>query len=582
MKVVLSTLNAKYIHSSLALFSLKASCEQTLPQHQYRIKEYTINNDLLEILSDLFAEKPDVVCFACYIWNSGMTRQLIELVKQVLPEVVVIVGGPEVSYETETFIKENQAVDYVVMGEGEEVLPNLLTFLNRQDEMSIPAGVSCRSEEGIFTGALQVIEELGSLPFGYTNDDMEYLKDKIIYYESSRGCPFSCQYCLSSVAAGVRFLPVERVCEDLDFFIRHNVKQVKFVDRTFNAKKEHYLPIIRFLATQGCRTNFHFEIAADLLDDETIEALLAAPPDRFQLEVGIQSTHEPALKAIKRVNHWDRIVANVSAIVNSETIHLHLDLIVGLPYEGLEEFANSFDAVYRLKPHMLQIGFLKLLKGSGIRTRIEEDGYRFMPEAPYEVLSNRYMSYAEVRRLKILEGVFNQTYNSGRFRRTLDWFIAETGRPFDFYEKLASYWEERKLHLVAHSTKVMYRHLADYCQRYHPKKLRLCMELLKFDALLSDHGQIRPECLPWNEECWEAAKNRFYRDADGIAKYVPDFRFSNWRDTKRKYHLEVFAYRVNQPEDEDYFEQQTVVLFQYEDCGVLIKHIKDTDFNSGE
>lgn len=539
VKVVLATLNAKFIHSSLALRSLASRCRQD--GADIAVKEYTINNELLSILGDLWREQPAVLGLACYIWNIDLTLALVRLLKKVLPGTVIVLGGPEVSYDPRQLMADCPEVDYIIQGEGEETLAALLAALSIGNPVGAIAGLAWRYG-GVHAGEPQVVARLEALPFAYTDADMAELKDKIIYYETTRGCPFACSYCLSSATAGVRFLPAERVCRELAFFIAHGVKQVKFVDRTFNARKGHYLPILKFLAAQDTATNFHFEIAADLLDEEVLAFLKTVPPGRFQFEIGVQSTNPATLAAIDRKNDWPRLVAGVNALCAAGNCHLHLDLIAGLPYEDYRRFGQSFNEVYRLRPSMLQLGFLKLLKGSGIRRQAADHGYAYMDGAPYEVLANNYISYGDIRRLKIIEEVLNQTYNSGRFAATLEWLAAAwDGDTFALYEALAAYWEERDLHLTTHSGKALARILADFCRTVRPAIATTCLEFLKFDALLTDKGAVRPEFLPWDDEKWQAAKTAFWRDAATVRKYLPDYAFASWRDVKNKYHLEVFA-----------------------------------------
>lgn len=585
VKVVLSTLNAKYIHSSLALRYLASFCQA--PGRTIAVREYTINNGLLEILSDIYVSQANVIGLACYIWNIEASLQLAALIKKVQPKTIVVLGGPEVSYQPEDILREHTAVDYIVLGEGEQSLKALLTRLSDGQTVSNVPGVAYRSQGNLILSQPQLVARLDDIPFPYTNEDMELLKDKILYYESSRGCPFACQYCLSSATAGVRFLSSERVMRDLQFFIEHDVKQVKFVDRTFNARKEHYFPILKFLAKQTCRTNFHFEIAADIWDQEVVDFLRQVPPGRFQFEIGVQSTNEQTLAAIKRHNNWPQIVNYVSQVRNYGNIHLHLDLIVGLPYENIALFAKSFDDVYRLQPDMLQIGFLKLLKGSGIRQNAASHGYIAMETAPYEILGNNYMDYATIRHLKILEEVFEQVYNSGRFQYSLPWFIALVGGgAFAFYSKLAVYWEQRGYQLVAHSSKNLYKHMAEFCNDFYPQAMHECQELLKFDSLMSEHGAVRPDFLPWNQvnqaanDNWAEYKTAFWRDSDRVRRYLPNFMFITWRDIKKTYHIEVFS--VNIPAylqgTADLDKREVAVLFSYQNAKPSYQVINYDDF----
>lgn len=549
MKVLLTALNAKYTHSSLALRYLRKYCS-SLPC-EIEIKEFTINQQILDILGQIYEAKPDVVGFSCAIWNMEMTASLLAMVKKVLPRAKVICGGPEASYEPKAFLKRHLAVDYVVRGEGEEPLRQLLGCMLRGEEASDIIGISHRTAAGsIIEGETAALEDLAAAPFPYDAADLQELGEKIIYYESSRGCPFSCQYCLSSATQGVRFFPVERVLKELQFFIDHNVRQIKFVDRTFNTKKGHYLKIWDFLSRQECRTNFHFEIAADLLDEEALSVLKGMPKGRIQLEIGVQSTNERTLQAIQRVNHWEKLVRNVKGLLSFQNMHLHLDLIIGLPKEDYLSLQKSFNEVYALKPHMLQLGFLKILKGSGIRRQADQYGYVFMDTAPYQVLSNQSMSYEKIRFLQVFEEVFEQYYNGGRFKNTIEFLIAQTGGDaFLFYERLTVYWQKNNLHLAAHSLKSLYSYLYSFCREYFKENLDAIGQLLKLDALTTDKAGVLPDFLPWTEQQLYEAASAFWR-SERTQVYLPGFVFTNWRDLKKKYRIEAFALSLSVWEQE--------------------------------
>ncbi|WP_122629548.1 B12-binding domain-containing radical SAM protein [Lucifera butyrica] len=579
MKIVLTTLNAKFIHSSLALRYLKVSCRDA--GAEIKIKEYTINNEPLAVLGDIYREKPDVVGLACYIWNIEQILSLAQMIRKVLPQTKIILGGPEVSFDPLETMNRHSWVDYIVTGEGEKGFRELILALKDGGSVEELEGLAFR-RNGVagVNGAPAIINDLNTLPFPYDEADMEQLKDKIIYYESSRGCPFRCQYCLSSATQGVRYRSRQQVLQELAFFIRHDVKQVKFVDRTFNARKEHYLPIFQFLAGQDCRTNFHFEMAIDSLDEETLQFLRQIPPGRFQFEIGVQSTYEPALNAICRHNDWPSIVAKVNRIQSYNNIHMHLDLIAGLPQETYERFAGSFNAVYALQPDMLQIGFLKLLKGSGIHKAAKQYGYVAMDTAPYEVLANNYINYEQVRQLKNMETVFNLFYNSGRMRLTTAWIIrTQEKNAFSFYSRLARYWEEKELFMMAYSAKSLYRHFFAFCQDAYGEMQRLWEQLLKMDALLTDQGTIRPDLLAWNGEKWAGEKNDFWRDKNRLQRYLPGYSFTTWRDNKKKFLIEVFD--VDIPE---YLRSGTVVykptalLFSYAGKEASYQLLPDRDF----
>ena len=539
MRILLSAINAKYIHSSLAIRSLAAYCRPLFPSIE--IEDYSINNKVQDILADVYARQPDVVGLSCYIWNREMVLELAQLIRQVLPQTVIVLGGPEVSYDACDVLTENPAVDYVVQGEGEETFRLLLKALEEKNSTADIVGLGRRTDGGIIAeGVPQVVGELGTLPFMYTEDDLAELKDKIIYYESTRGCPFSCRYCLSSATQGVRYHSKERVLQELKFFIKAGVRQVKFVDRTFNADPKHYLPILRFLSAAETKTNFHFEISADYLTEEALDILCNAPHGRFQLEIGIQSTHLPTLAAITRRNNWGLISANVRRLREAGRTHLHLDLIAGLPCESYERFAESFNDVFGLRPHMLQLGFLKMLKGSEMRNNAATYGYEFMQKPPYEVLSNDCLPYEKMRRLKIIEDILEEVYNSGRFEQTVNWFVEIHNNAFQFFEELSFYWEEKGYHRIAHSAKSIALYIVEYCRKKYPQHSGRCKDLLKFDALNIISGRVKADFLDWNDERTQLDCDNFWRSESLVGKYIADYKFNNWREQKRLYHIELF------------------------------------------
>lgn len=542
MKIILTTLNAKYMHTSLGLRYLKRFCGT---DYDIELKEFTINNSVLDVLGQLLEAKPAVIGFLCYIWNIEQTRQLIEMVRAVRPDCVIVCGGPEVAYETVSFMQECSAVDYVIRGEGEVLFKNLLAYLNGAQH-ELDDRIARRFADGrIDEGKAVVVTELEQIIFPYTVAELGEIKEKIIYYESSRGCPFSCQYCLSCATRGVRYLSIERVLNELKMFIEAGVRQVKFVDRTFNADKRHYMPIWRFIALQNCRTNFHFEIAAELLDDEAIQLLQSMPQGRIQLEIGIQSTYEPTLRAVQRKNDWLKLQTVIPKIVGFGNMHVHVDLIIGLPYENMLRFGKSFNDVYSLRADMLQVGFLKMLKGSGLANTIEEHGYIFMAKAPYQVLATKYLSYEEIWQLHIFEDVVEQFYNSGRFRNTTDYLIKlRQGDAFAFYMALTDYWRERGLNLAAHTPKTLYAILYNYAREsYSIQEAENVRELLKLDAMLVDQGKIKASELNWNEGFYHDETSAFLGEGKA-ALYIDGYKFTNWREVRRQYHIEVLEIDV--------------------------------------
>ena len=547
MKVLLVGLNAKYIHSSLALYTIGASCQAA--GQPVEIAEYTINQELLYVLGDIVGHQPEVVGIACYIWNREMTMKLAAALKKVLPAVRIVLGGPEPSGDAAAILRHNASVDFVVQGEGEESLPELLAEVAQAGTERKVAGIAVRcGDEVELNGGVRVVETLDNLPFPYHSAQMAGLDNRIIYYESSRGCPFSCSYCVSSLTRGVRTRSVEKVKEELRFFMNHGVKQVKFVDRTFNVRPEHYREIWRFLAAADTATNFHFEIVADLLNSEEIQWLSQVEPGRFQFEIGVQTLCEPALTAIDRRNDWARLSDNVRNLRQGGNIHLHLDLIVGLPHEDLNSFRISFNAVYSLQPDMLQIGFLKLLPGTRIRREAAEHGFVSLDYAPYEILSNRWLAYRDIRRLKHLEEVFEQTYNSNRFSRTLAFLIqfCAEGDAFAFYQALTAWWEQREMIGRAHSPESVLAALRNYADQLPIEQKHRIRDLLKFETLLDGSGALKGNGLDWNEERWERQKADLWRNEAKLRRYIPGYRFSNWRDVKRNYPLAIFDADVSE------------------------------------
>ncbi|MDU2065991.1 MAG: B12-binding domain-containing radical SAM protein [Sporomusaceae bacterium] len=576
MNILLTTLNAKYIHSSLALLTLRQACREQILS-PIRVEEYTINHSLLDIVSDIFAARPDVIALACYIWNWEMTKDLVSLLQKVLPEAKIILGGPEVSYDPKVIFAECAEADFVISGEGENALPALLQKLEeRASNFSAIPGVTAR--EDAISAQPVAVADLDALRFPYEPGDMEPLKEKIIYYESSRGCPFSCQYCLSSASQGVRYRSLEKVLAEIDFFVANKVRQVKFVDRTFNAFEKHYFPILQHIKELETKTNFHFEIAVELLNDEIIEFLADMPKGRIQFEIGVQSTHEPTLAAIDRKNDWQEIVRKVTQLRSYNNMHLHLDLIIGLPFEDKKTFGRSFNHLYALQPHMLQLGFLKMLRGAKIHSHAIEHHYIWMDQAPYEVLANDVLPYEDVRQLKIFEEVFELYYNKGRFQATLTYMTLLAGDAFTFYENFSQWWEQQGFHKISHSTKQLYQHLLDYGRLYYEEKTLLLVQLLKFDALTNDQGKIRQEGLDWNERRFDKEITAFWR-SEKAEQYVADFSFQTWRTLQKEFHIEVFTAAVKDfVTTGQLITRPTAYLFDYRQKDVLCCEIACEDF----
>lgn len=449
MKILLTAINAKYIHSNLAVYSLRAYAKEF--KEHIAIGEYTINNRADYILEQIYRQKPQVLCFSCYIWNIDYVEELIREYHKLCPNVPIWVGGPEVSYEVEGFLKEHPQVTGVIIGEGEETFRELCGYYVSQNG-SLPeiAGIAFQKEGKILFTNPRGPLDMNRIPFCY--DTTGDFKNRIIYYESGRGCPFSCSYCLSSIDKKLRFRNVEQVKKELAFFIEKEVPQVKFVDRTFNCNHEHAIEIWKFIKEHDNGiTNFHFEISADLLNEEELELISDMRPGLIQLEIGVQSTNEVTITEIHRTMKLDRLKEVVKRIQEGENIHEHLDLIAGLPYEDYETFARSFDEIYALKPNQLQLGFLKVLKGSYMYEHAEEYGIKYHSAPPYEVLETKWLGFSDVLKIKQAEEMLEVYYNSGQFEITMKLLEQLFASPFFMFEELGAFYEKKGYFGLSHS-----------------------------------------------------------------------------------------------------------------------------------
>ena len=538
MNVVLSTLNSKFIHSSLALRYLKAYGEAH--GQAYDIVEYTINMPVLHILSDITEHDIDVLGFACYIWNIEMTLHVVDMVKSVRPDIKIVLGGPEVSFTADELLERCPNIDYIVQGEGEEAFHALVTALQLGNDGLDPVIPGVRGRRnGSILGSAEAVEvrDLSTIPFPYTEEDMKDLEHKIIYYESSRGCPFSCQYCLSGNKNTVRFFPQERTLEELQWFIDHGVKQVKFVDRTFNCAPHHHRPLMEFMRDSDTDMNFHLEMEPELMTDWETNILCETPPGCIQIEVGVQSTHKKTLDAINRYNDWPYIQKSIRPIIQAGRTHVHMDLIVGLPHEDFNRFGQSFNDLFSLQPHALQIGFLKLLKGSGVR-RMREYKYVADPLAPYEVLSTHVLPYDDVRFLKYFEDVFERFYNSERFRTTFGYIgqqlIHGETDAFTYFCDMTRAWLKEGNHKVnlkdIDQIEFLYRF-------FLAKGDTIAAELLQYDTLVSYRGKVRSEAVGLPKQTKELLQvgEAFWRNEEIASTFIPNYTFKEWRKIRQQY-----------------------------------------------
>ena len=534
MKILLVACNAKYIHSNLAVYDLQAYASDYADH--IVLKEYTINQQKDDIMRDIYLEHPDVVCVSCYIWNLSFVKELMADLIKILPGADFWAGGPEVSYDAEKFLTENSEFKGVMVGEGEETFKELAGYYVEKNPQNLKdmTGICYRDGDQIIHNGWRQIMDLSSIPFIYK--DLSEFKNRIIYYESSRGCPFSCSYCLSSIDKKLRFRDTETVKKELQFFIDNKVPQVKFVDRTFNCKHDHAMAIWKYINEHDNGvTNFHFEISADLLREEELQEMSTMRPGLIQLEIGVQSTNPDTIKAIHRTMDFEKLKGIVDRIHSFGNIHQHLDLIAGLPYEDYDSFRNSFNDVYALKPQQLQLGFLKVLKGSHMMEMCREYGIVYKTQEPYEVLSTKWLDYDHVLKLKTVENMVEVYYNSGQFQNTLEYLENFFQDAFSIYERLGSFYMEKGYGDVSHTRMRRYEILLEFLEDVPEISMDQVKDQMVYDLYLRENLKSRPG---------------FARDQKPFERQIWDFR--KREKVAKNAHVEVFA-------------DGTVLLFNYAD-----------------
>lgn len=564
-KVLLVAVNAKYIHSNLAVYCLKKYSEEF--GDNIEIAEFTINQYTDYIIQNIYKRKPKVIAFSCYIWNISYVTILIKNLRKVLKNVEIWVGGPEVSYRAEDFMREYPQVDGVMVGEGEKVFHNLMKLWitkgndavdyhglkeERMEALGCIRGIVYRNDDGrIVTNPYEELLDLSEVPFPY--DDIGRFEHKIIYYESSRGCPFSCSYCLSSIDKKLRFRDMDLVKKELKYFLDRKIPQVKFVDRTFNCKKSHAMEIWKFiLEHDNGVTNFHFEISADLIDDEELSLFEQMRPGLIQLEIGVQTTNEITIKEINRTMNLERLKYVVERINSFGNIHQHLDLIAGLPYENYESFIRSFNDVYEMKPEQLQLGFLKVLNGAFMHAKAEDYELLYTDEPPYEVMSTKWLSFDEILELKKIEHVVEIYYNSRQFVNSIKYLEKKSESPFKMFEGIGNYFEVKKLNEARHSRIKMYEILLEYVNSVFEED-DIFTELLKLDVYLRENIKSRPDFAVKGDENKEEIRE-YYKRYKNISKNIHIEQFSidviKWMEQGeiiRRKQIILFDYRTMTP-----------------------------------
>ena len=570
MKTVLVAINAKYIHSNLAVYSLR-SYARTFG-YEPELLEFTINQQKDQILKGIYEAKPDLLCFSCYIWNLSYAEEIIEDIKKILPKVTIWAGGPEVSYDAPKFLKRHPEVDGIMCAEGEKTLTELISYyeIGKSQGKSLDGinGIVYQENKTIHQTPLRDIMNMDDLVFPY--EDLKDFEHKIIYYESSRGCPFSCSYCLSSIDKKLRFRSFSLVEKELEFFLAHKVPQVKFVDRTFNCKKSHAMAIWTYIKEHDNGiTNFHFEVAADLLTEDEIALIQTMRPGLIQLEIGVQSTNEKTLAEIHRKTDFEEITRKVKAIQKGENVHQHLDLIAGLPYENYESFGHSFNDVYALKPEQLQLGFLKVLKGSYMAEAAEGYGCVHKAKPPYEVLGTRWLSYEEILKLKGVEEMVEVYYNSGQFQKTIRAMEHLFETAFSMYEELADFYEKNGYNEVSHTRIRRYEILQEFLQEKEAN-LEYFKQLMIFDLYARENMKTRPQ---WANDLsvYKMQILDFYKKEEENPELLTDYQGYQARQTIKMTHIEVFTYDViNENEEKGAYP----VLFDYKKRSPLTNDAK--------
>lgn len=567
MKFLLAAINAKYIHSNPAVYSLKTFAKEQRPKADIEIGEYTINHQMDHVLEDIFRRKPDFVGFSCYIWNISQVLEITRDLHKILPKCEIWLGGPEVSYNAEEILMKEPHIRGIMRGEGELTFTELVSAYMSADYTRINQiqGITCRGFSGTFyNNGPQRLLSMDEIPFYYA--DMTEFENRIVYYESSRGCPFSCSYCLSSIDKSVRFRSLDLVKKELDFFLEHKVPQVKFIDRTFNCKREHTLGIWKhILEHDNGVTNFHFEVSADLFDEEELALIAKMRPGLIQLEIGVQSTNLDTITEIHRRMNLERLKKRVERIHSYRNTHQHLDLIAGLPYENMSSFLMSFDDVYDMRPDQLQLGFLKVLKGSYMAAHVQEYELKYRSIPPYEVLSTKWLSYQDVIRLKEMEEMVEVHYNSGQFSYTLRLLEKEFSHPSSMFLALADYYEKNGLFGFSHNRLARYEILYNFLkEKFAEEELPKFRDALMYDLYLRENLKSRPSFAGDQSDVKYEVREFFAAEAEK-PEWLLGYEGYDSRQLIKMAHME-------------HMEDGSFILFDYKNRDPLNKNAKAVRF----
>ncbi len=573
MRVMLTTLNSKFIHSCLSIRYLREYVRDLI---EVEIEEYTINQSIDYIVSEIYKKDLDLIGFSTYIWNLNETLQICEILKIVKPDIKIFLGGPEVSYDGVEVMEENKFIDFIIYGEGEETFKEFMERIlegdeNYKDVRGLIYREACEVRKN---SPRPLIKDLNTIPSPYENLGNEF-ENKIVYFESSRGCPFGCKFCLSSTIDGVRYFSIDRVKNELANLINGKVSQVKFVDRTFNANKKYAMEIMNFIMEKNPKNmNFHFEVTAHLLDDEMMEFLSHVKEGLFQFEVGVQSTNDKTIEAVGRTTDFPKLRKITKTIKSYKKIHQHLDLIAGLPYEGYESFRKSFNDVYEIRPEKIQLGFLKLLKGSDLRKDEEKYGFKYLNIPPYEILENDFMNYKEIIKLKSIEDLVERYYNDGNFKNALEYIVENHYKgPFDFYEDFSSYWEKKGYHRVSNSRNKLYGILIDFYKYKEFENKLIFNELLKYDFIKNNkNAKLSKKLKRAKNNVKQSEVHDILKDERVLGNYLWEYKDIPTKRLIRDINIERFDVDVLSIIEEGYKKEVEIsprdVLFVYKD-GVI-------------
>ncbi|CAN7454630.1 B12-binding domain-containing radical SAM protein [Rossellomorea sp. LjRoot5] len=559
-KVVLSTLNAKYIHTNLAIRCLKAYAE---PEHEIELSEYTIKDPTLNIVTDLFSKKPDIIGFSCYIWNIEETIKVIQILRKIMPEVTIILGGPEVTYDVPYWLERLEDVDFIVIGEGEESFKQLLDQLDGDKDWSKVHGVAYLADGKPVIKPQQNKIDLRDVPSPFRfQEDLQELGKRVTYIETSRGCPFRCQFCLSSIEVGVRYFDREKVKEDIRFLMKHGAKTIKFVDRTFNISRSYAMEMFQFLIDEHVPgTVFQFEITADIMRPEVIEFLNEhAPRGLFRFEIGIQSTNDETNDLVMRKQNYKKLTRTVTMVKEGKKIDQHLDLIAGLPEEDYHSFRKTFNDVFEMRPEELQLGFLKMLRGTGLRIRANDHQYTFMDHSPYEILGNNVLSFEDIVRIKQVEDVLEKYWNDHRMDRTIEYLVTECfDTPFDFFQQFGSYWENRGWSRIGHQLEDLFKRLHEFLSNETSFQISVIEGLMKLDYL--DNQKYKPRKPWWTHELTKKERSAIYQNLLAQPTIAGE-AFANLKLNEKELYKHTLLETIRSKEGQDqyvlaYFEPST-------------------------